>query len=365
MREGGEGGGSSAMPHKAEPGRRDVGTGRGRARPPRLRADGRPRRRARAGGRGAWQAEWEALSGALATAGGAASALAGSLEGAPGGRGPDAGEPRSQRGSRRRGATSPRPSQSLGRTTARSLVRDASLRASDSGRSLAEELGERDFGLTAAELDAALDPAAYLGSSGALVDRALARYEAKRAREGAGGVTAAPRPRRVCGCAGGRAVELARRRTRCGGRRSPRCLSASGRPQRPARAQALTGSTGRRGSTTSARTSSSCSTSSGSSACHCACPRRSGGGVARPGPARAGRPAGARVHGGVVPPRRPGRRAALVRTNGVPAIADAVLARWFRPVFHDTHSGVVTRFGAMLASTRGLRRLLRRSPTPT
>jgi 3-oxoadipate enol-lactonase len=43
-------------------------------------------------------------------------------------------------------------------------------------------------------------------------------------------------------------------------------------------------------------------------------------------------------------------RAATVRENGVRAIAEAVLARWFRPVFHDTHSGVVTRFGAMLAS---------------
>jgi 3-oxoadipate enol-lactonase len=40
-----------------------------------------------------------------------------------------------------------------------------------------------------------------------------------------------------------------------------------------------------------------------------------------------------------------------VRANGVRAIAEAVLARWFRPVFHDTHSGVVTRFGAMLALT--------------
>lgn len=56
--------------------------------------------------------------------------------------------------------------------------------------------------------------------------------------------------------------------------------------------------------------------------------------------------------GASFPPRETWvERAALVRTNGVPAIAEAVLARWFRPVFHDTHSGVVTRFGAMLAST--------------
>jgi 3-oxoadipate enol-lactonase len=44
-------------------------------------------------------------------------------------------------------------------------------------------------------------------------------------------------------------------------------------------------------------------------------------------------------------------RAATVRAHGVRAIAESVLGRWFRPAFHDTHSGVVTRFGAMLAST--------------
>ena len=70
----------------------------------------------------------------------------------------------------------------VGRTAARELVRDASLRAAASGRPLAEELEGVDTGLTPDEIAAALDPTTYLGSAGALVDRALARYEAERSR---------------------------------------------------------------------------------------------------------------------------------------------------------------------------------------
>jgi 3-oxoadipate enol-lactonase len=44
-------------------------------------------------------------------------------------------------------------------------------------------------------------------------------------------------------------------------------------------------------------------------------------------------------------------RAAAVRANGVEAIAKAVLARWFRPSFHDTHPDVVAHFRAMLVAT--------------
>ena len=67
-----------------------------------------------------------------------------------------------------------------GRTGARALVRDASLRASASGRSLADELAGSETGLTADEIQAALDPTAYLGSAGLFVDRALERYAAER-----------------------------------------------------------------------------------------------------------------------------------------------------------------------------------------
>ena len=64
----------------------------------------------------------------------------------------------------------------LGRTEARAIVREASLRASADGGTLADALAGSDTGLSEAELAAALDPATYLGSAGALVDRALARY---------------------------------------------------------------------------------------------------------------------------------------------------------------------------------------------
>lgn len=44
-------------------------------------------------------------------------------------------------------------------------------------------------------------------------------------------------------------------------------------------------------------------------------------------------------------------RAATVRANGMGAVADAVLGRWFQPSFQDTHPDVVARFRAMLVST--------------
>lgn len=44
-------------------------------------------------------------------------------------------------------------------------------------------------------------------------------------------------------------------------------------------------------------------------------------------------------------------RAATVRADGMGAIADAVLGRWFRPSFRDTHPDVVARFREMLVST--------------
>jgi 3-carboxy-cis,cis-muconate cycloisomerase len=180
VRESGEGGGSSAMPHKRNP----VGAMWARAGAALVRGHASVLTAAlvaeheRAGG--AWQAEWEALSGALATTGGAASALAGALEGLE----VDSARMRANLDLSGGAVVTERLASTLterlGRTAARSLVRDASLRASDSGRPLAEELAERDTGLTADELGAALDPTTYLGSAGALVDRALARYEAER-----------------------------------------------------------------------------------------------------------------------------------------------------------------------------------------
>lgn len=44
-------------------------------------------------------------------------------------------------------------------------------------------------------------------------------------------------------------------------------------------------------------------------------------------------------------------RAATVRGEGMDAIADAVLGRWFREPFHEASPGVVARFREMLVST--------------
>jgi len=63
----------------------------------------------------------------------------------------------------------------LGRREARELVVEAAQRSRDSGRSLRDELGADDR-VDSADLEAGLDPEAYLGSAGVFVDRALALY---------------------------------------------------------------------------------------------------------------------------------------------------------------------------------------------
>ena len=178
----GEGGGSSAMPQKRNPVGCDAGARRRRARArARIRAHGRARPGARAGGR--------------RLAGG----VGGALGRAPvrGRRGRRAGRSRS-RGSRSTrpacGRTSTSPAgqiaaeriavvltERLGRTAARTLVRDASLRAErDRALARATSSSVSTPGLTPEEIRDALEPTTYLGSAGALVDRALARYEAER-----------------------------------------------------------------------------------------------------------------------------------------------------------------------------------------
>jgi 3-carboxy-cis,cis-muconate cycloisomerase len=185
VQEGGEGGGSSAMPHKRNPvaamwTRACAELARGHAS---VLTASLVSEHERAGG--AWQAEWEALSGALSTTGGAAAALAGSLEGLE----VDTARMRANLDLTRGAVVAERLAlvltERLGRTGARALVRDASLRASASGSPLVEVVAGLDTGLTGAEIEAALDPATYLGSAGTLVDRALARYDVAR-KDGAG-----------------------------------------------------------------------------------------------------------------------------------------------------------------------------------
>jgi 3-carboxy-cis,cis-muconate cycloisomerase len=69
----------------------------------------------------------------------------------------------------------------IGRADAQSLVEQAARRAVDSGRGFREvllELPEVRDGLDADALDAALDPAGYLGVADAVIDRALAAHRA-------------------------------------------------------------------------------------------------------------------------------------------------------------------------------------------
>ena len=163
---GGGRGGSSTLPHKRNP----VGAALAVACARRARGeasillDAMVQEHERAAG--AWQAEWEALSGALAYTGGAAAALRGALDGL---------EVRPERMRQNLDplvmaeAVTTALACDLGRQQAHELVAEAAR----SGRPLGEALEGR---LPAEELDRALDPANYLGSAGALIDRALLRH---------------------------------------------------------------------------------------------------------------------------------------------------------------------------------------------
>jgi len=64
-----------------------------------------------------------------------------------------------------------------GRLEAHALVSEACARAAATGGPLRDELlADPRLGLTPDEADAALDPAGYLGSAGAFVERALELY---------------------------------------------------------------------------------------------------------------------------------------------------------------------------------------------
>lgn len=130
---------------------------------------------------GAWQAEWDALSGSLAYTGGAMRSLAEALE---------ALEVDAERMRRNLDLTGGvvmaervalQLLERLGRAEAQDAVREAAARATASGTSFRDELlDDPRAGLGADEVDAALDPSTYLGASAQLVDRALALYESSR-----------------------------------------------------------------------------------------------------------------------------------------------------------------------------------------
>jgi 3-carboxy-cis,cis-muconate cycloisomerase len=178
VRESGDGV-SSTMPHKRNP----VGSvlARGSARLvggyASVLLDSLEREHERAAG--AWHAEWEALSGALAHTGAAAAAIADVLEGLE----VDADQMRRNLEKTGGAIMSERISFVLaerrGADEGGTIVRDALRRGGESGRSLAEELADARTGLTGDELAGLLDPTTYLGSAEVFVDRALERYRGR------------------------------------------------------------------------------------------------------------------------------------------------------------------------------------------
>ena len=175
-----DGGGSSTLPHKRNP----VGVTLARASARRVRGEASVLLGAIAGeherAAGAWQAEWPALTGALAYAGGAAAALAGSLDGLEV-------HPEAMRRNLEltgglvlaEAVSTALVNAGLGRLEAHELVKEASRRGEEAGRPLREEL-RHDSGVTdrlsAEQLDHAFDPSAYVGSAAEFVDGALARH---------------------------------------------------------------------------------------------------------------------------------------------------------------------------------------------
>jgi 3-carboxy-cis,cis-muconate cycloisomerase len=128
---------------------------------------------------GAWHSEWEALSDALALTGGAVAAVREATEGL---------EIHTEKMRENLDVTgglllaervTTIVAEHFGRLEAHDLVEAASKRTFESGRSLREELLAEpvlEEVLSEEDTDAALDPAGYLGSAGAFVDRALELY---------------------------------------------------------------------------------------------------------------------------------------------------------------------------------------------
>ena len=176
---GGGRGGSSTLPHKRNPAGSVLAiacAGRVRGEASILLAAMAQEHERAAGG---WQAEWEALSGALAYTGGAAAAVREVLEGL---------EVRSERMRENLDMTgglvlaesvSVALGRRIGRSQAHRLVEAASRRAVEGGRSLREELLVDEAiraELSEEEIDRALAVDGYAGAAGEFVERALGRY---------------------------------------------------------------------------------------------------------------------------------------------------------------------------------------------
>ena len=123
---------------------------------------------------GAWQAEWDALSRALALTGGAAGALREALDGI------EVHPERMRANLELTGGLlmTEAVAGRLDRADAKAVVGEVARRAPESSRPLREALIEDErVDLSEDEIDRALDPSAYLGSAEAFVDRALEAHD--------------------------------------------------------------------------------------------------------------------------------------------------------------------------------------------
>ena len=128
---------------------------------------------------GAWHTEWEALSEALALTGGAAANVREVLEGLEVHPGTMRRNLEKTKGMLLAENVATVLSAKMGRLEAHDLVGAACRRALREDRHLRDELVEDEnvrAVLSEGEIDAALDPAGYLGSAGVFVDRALEHY---------------------------------------------------------------------------------------------------------------------------------------------------------------------------------------------
>jgi 3-carboxy-cis,cis-muconate cycloisomerase len=176
---GGGRGGSSTLPHKRNPMGATLAAACAQRVPPLAQTLQAAMAQEHERAAGAWHAEWETLSDALALTGGSAAAMREVMEGL---------QVYPDRMRENLDATgglllaehvTTIAAERLGRLQAHELVQAASHRMLDGERSFREELlaepGLREV-LSPEDIDAALDPAGYLGSAGAFIDRALALY---------------------------------------------------------------------------------------------------------------------------------------------------------------------------------------------
>jgi 3-carboxy-cis,cis-muconate cycloisomerase len=170
-------GGSSAMPHKRNPVAAVAVLGCAKQAPGLLATLAAAAEQEHQRAAGAWHAEWRPVSQLLGLTGSAASWCADLL----GGLEVDEAAMRSNLA-----ATGGLPlaehvaavlAPTLGRLAAHDLVTGAATRAAQTGRPFRDVLLEAGSGLGAGQLDAALDPAGYLGASAEFVRRALAAHD--------------------------------------------------------------------------------------------------------------------------------------------------------------------------------------------